>query len=468
MAELMSNSKIGGEDDFALEAIPEQARMPWSSILNVTMGIVGAMIFMQLGGEMALTYGSVNAILAMVYATAMNAVLAIILAFFAAKTGLNAGLLTRGTGYGFVGAALTSLLYASNFIVLAATEGSIMSHAVHTYLPSIPLWLIMLILGAGIIPLSLYGMKQINKFQRYSLPVYIVLLISGIVVALHKKVSTPDNWLTFSPHGQMVGGAALLTCIGIFNGIIGGQTLLTADYARFIKPKEIRFAPFIIGFVPQLGSYLIMGMVGIWFAVRFAQSDPGVYMVFVLGVGGTLYTVLTQLRINLINIYSGSLGLANFFGRIFKFTPGRVFWVIVTAGIAVVSMLSNIIAHIGVVLTFQGVSMFAWTASMLADLLVVKKVFKIGPSHVEYRRGYLRDWNPVGPIALLVGSAVGLILAISYVGTIASSISAFIAGGIAFVLHIALAMATKGKYYVVSGVRNGEGLLDEHEAPAEG
>jgi purine-cytosine permease-like protein len=456
MAELIMNSKIKEKDDFALEAVPEQYRMSWPSILNVTMGIAGAMVFMQVSGQMALTYGSMNAILAIIYATMTNGILATIFAYFAAKTGLNSNLMARGTGYGFVGAALTSLIYASNFIVLASIEGSIMAHAIHAYTPSIPVWMIMVILGLGIIPLNWYGMKQLNKFQKYSLPVYSILLVSGIVIALNMDVSTPTNWLTFLPQGQAIGGVALLTCIGIFNGIVGLQSLLTADYARFIKPKEIKFASFAVGFLPQLGSYFIMGMVGIWFAVRFAESNPGVYMVTVLGIGGAVYTVLSQLRINLINIYSGSLSLANFFSRIFRFAPGRVFWVVVTAGIAVLVMLSNVIEHIGAVLTFQGVSMFAWTASMIADLLVVKKVLKIGPSHIEYRRGFLRDWNPVGPIALLIGSVVGSYFAILQPGTISAAISAFVAGAIAFVVHIVLAVVTQGKYYDVTEAKSDE------------
>lgn len=453
MAELIMNSKTEEKDDFALEAVPEEYRMSWPRILNVTMGIAGAMVFMQVAGQMALAYGSINAILAMIYATVTNGILATILAYFAAKTGLNSNLMARGTGYGFVGASLTSLIYASNFIVLASIEGSIMSHAIHTYIPSIPLWLIMVILGLGIIPLNWYGMKQLDKFQKYSLPVYIVLLISSIILALNMDVSTPTNWLTFLPQGQSIGGVALLTCMGIFNGIVGLQSLLTADYARFIKPKEIKIASLFIGFLPQIGSYFIMGMVGIWFAIRFAESNPGVYMVTVLGIGGAVYTVLSQLRINLINIYSGSLSLANFFSKIFGFAPGRVFWVVVTAGVAVLAMLSNVIDHIGAILTFQGVSMFAWAASMIADLLIVKKVLKIGPSHIEYRQGFLRDWNPVGPVALLVGSIVGSYFAIFQPGTVFAAISAFIAGAIAFVIHILLAVVTQGKYYDVTGVK---------------
>src|SRR5213594_3903649 len=116
-------------DDFALSVVPASARLPWHRILNVTIGIAGAMIFLQVSGQMALRYGTVNAILANAYATIATGVLATTFAYFAAKSGLNSNLVARGTGYGFVGAALTSLIYASNFIVLAAIEGSIIAQA---------------------------------------------------------------------------------------------------------------------------------------------------------------------------------------------------------------------------------------------------------------------------------------------------------------------------------------------------
>src|SRR5262245_47570140 len=41
-------------EDYALSPVPPAARMSWLRILNVTVGIAGAMIFMQVSGQMAL------------------------------------------------------------------------------------------------------------------------------------------------------------------------------------------------------------------------------------------------------------------------------------------------------------------------------------------------------------------------------------------------------------------------------
>ena len=115
------------------------------------------------------------------------------------------------------------------------------------------------------------------------------------------------------PEGVQVGGQALLLCIGMQHGIMGLTALLASDYARFLKPKDIKIGSVAIGFIPQIFCFGVMGGLGIWFGVRLGEPNPGVYIVQLLGIGGVLFTMLTQLRINITNIYSGSLSLIKLF-----------------------------------------------------------------------------------------------------------------------------------------------------------
>src|SRR5699024_1749154 len=167
-------------------------------------------------------------------------VLAMGIAFFSAKTGLNANLMTRGSGYGVTGAAFTSIILAVNFIIYLSVEGSIMAHAIHSYIPSVPIWVFMIVVSLGIIPLNWYGISQLEKLQKYSLPIYLVLLVIGISIAATMEVPYTDSWLAFSPVDTQVGGLALLACIGTINGVVGSQTLLTSDYARFVKKDQLK------------------------------------------------------------------------------------------------------------------------------------------------------------------------------------------------------------------------------------
>jgi purine-cytosine permease-like protein len=445
--ETLEPRRAAETDDYAVKPVPSDARLPVANILNVTLGIAGAMVFLQIGGQMALSYGSVNAILALVYATLATGLLGTAFARVAASTGLSSNLLARGSGYGYVGAVLGSLIYASSFIVLAAIEGSIMAHAIYSFLPIIPLPLVMVAIGLMIIPLNWYGMASLNRLQKYSLPFHFLLLVSAIVMALNRPAVSIGNWLTFLPAGQRVGGISLLTCIGILNGIVGVQSILTADFARFIKAGDKKRAAILVGFVPQIASFFVMGLAGIWLTLRFGEANPGVYMVMLMAGGGAAYTVLSQLRINLINIYSSSLSLASFFSQSLHFEPGRVFWVCLSAIAALAAMLLNVLDHIGPVLNFQGVCMFAWAASMLTDIWVVKRLLGMGPREIEHDHTKLRAWNPVGICALVSGSIAGTYCALIAPNPVMTAASSFIASGVAFVVHVSLAVMTRGRFH---------------------
>src|SRR5699024_6006249 len=170
--------KMHSDDDYALEAVPENARMAWYRVVIITLGIMGAMIFPQVSGEMALELGVGNAIAALVYATIFTGLLASVLAYFAGKYGLNSSLITRGCGYGHACARVTAAFYAINFIALAAIEGSIMASAVHEYLYWLPLQAAMIILSVVNIGLNWYVIGLVERFQRFSLPIYLLLLIA--------------------------------------------------------------------------------------------------------------------------------------------------------------------------------------------------------------------------------------------------------------------------------------------------
>lgn len=455
MAEILTPTQTDVEgkeerkEDFALEKVPEHGKdMSWISLTNVTLGVATALVFMQMGSLMALGFGSINALLALIYATVVAGILGIGISYLAAKSGLNVNLMSRGGGFGFVGASITSFIYALNFIMYCAIEGAIMAYAVFEYLKVIPIWALMVFFGLAVIPFNWFGVKQLAKLQNWTLPFFLILLLFGIIKAATMGSVISGNVWTYLPENTQVGGMALLASIGIMNGLVGIMALLVSDYARFIKKEEFKIGVFAVGFIPQLVCFFIMGTIGIWFGVRMGEANPGIYFVTILGIGGAIFTILTQVRINITNLYSGSLSLANFFEHVFKFKPGRTFWVVVTAVAAIIAMLAGALDNLGPMLTFQGVFLFSWAAIIIADALVVKRLLKIGPLYYEHRSQYLYAWNPVGVISLIVASILGSIAAFGYLGVLLQSAAAFLAGLLAFVLTIVIAVITKGKFYM--------------------
>lgn len=396
---------------------------------------------------MALQFGAINAMISAVYAIIVAGILGTFIAYLSAKSGMNVNLLSRGGGFGYIGASLTSLIYASNFIMYCAFEGMILVYAIYEFFPSIPMWVYIVIFGSIVIPLNWFGIKQLDKLQKWSLPIFGVFLVTAIGVSLFITPSHSGNFLTYMPEGVQVGGTALLLCIGMQHGIMGLTALLASDYARFLKPKDMK-GTIAIGFIPQIFCYGIMGGLGIWFGVLLAEPNPGVYIVQLLGVGGVLFTLLTQIRINVTNIYSSSLSLSNFFENVVKFTPGRRFWVVVAGVIAMILMLGGIVDHLDTALTFQGVFLLSWAAVLVTDALVVKKLLKIGPAYYEARQDHLHKWNPVGVVSLIIASVLGTIAALGYMGSFLQNTAAIFAAILAAVLTVAIAVMTKGAYYI--------------------
>ena len=361
---------------------------------------------------------------------------------------MNVNLLSRGGGFGYIGASLTSFIYATNFIMYCALEGMILVAAVHEFFPAVPEWVLIVVFGSIVIPLNWFGIKQLDKLQKWSLPIFFIFLAAAIVMATRTPSLYEGTFWSYMPEGVQVGGTALLLCIGMQHGIMGLTPLLASDYARFLKPKDMKLGIFAIGFIPQIFCFGVMGGLGIWFGVRLGEPNPGVYIVLLLGIWGALFTILTQVRINITNIYSGSLSLSNFFENIFKFTPGRRFWVVVTGVASMVLMLVGIVNHLEVVMTFQGVFLLTWAAILVTDAVVVKRILKIGPGYYEARQENLHKWNPVGVWSLVIASGLGTIAALGFLGTFLQSTAAFFAAILAAILTVVIAIATKGRYYI--------------------
>src|SRR5690606_37606666 len=191
------------------------------SITNITFGIATAIFYFQMGSVMALQFGAINAIISAIYAIIVAGILGTFIAYLSAKSGMNVNLLSRGGGFGYIGASLTSFIYASNFIMYCALEGMILVAAVHAFFPSIPEWVLIVFFGSIVIPLNWFGIKQLDKLQKWSLPIFFVFLIAAIVLTFQYSSPFDTNIWTFLPNGVRIGGTALLLCMGMHHGIMG-------------------------------------------------------------------------------------------------------------------------------------------------------------------------------------------------------------------------------------------------------
>lgn len=125
-------------------------------------------------------------------------------------------------------------------------------------------------------------------------------------------------------------------------------------------------------------------------------------------VVAVVLVVLSQVKINVTNAYAGSLAWSDFFSRVFHGHPGKVRWVFLNVGIAPSPMLFGVFGVLSFVLGFYFNVATAWVGAVVADLVVNKPLFRVGPSYVGFKRAHLYQVNPVGFGSMMAGVAVSV------------------------------------------------------------
>jgi signal transduction histidine kinase/CheY-like chemotaxis protein/purine-cytosine permease-like protein len=469
------NQWVGNQtlEDYALRFTSVGARK-WSA-LKVASTALGAITFLALeaiGGSITLSYGFNNAVASILLVSVVLLLLSMPISYYSSKYGLDIDLLTRGAGFGYIGSTITSLVYASFTFIFLALEASIMALALELIF-GLPLHWGYLVSTLLVIPIVTYGITMITRFQTWTQPFWVLLQLLPISYILVNDMGSIDNWVKFQGQDQsgpefdwlMIGAASTL----LFSLVaqIGEQ----ADYARFIPPQSIAgkrswwLATILAGpgwiligaFKLLLGSFLLVLAINYGISPEQAAEPTQMYLVafsYVSQSPSTIlaltaaFVVLSQLKINVTNVYAGSIAWSNFFARLTHAHPGRVVWVVFNVVVAIILMEVGIYSALVETLGIFGIIALSWIGSMVADL-VINKPLGLSPPHIEFKRAHLYDINPVGVGAMLISMILGIIVYNGFLGIEAQAFSSFITLALTFVISPLIAWATKGRYYIV-------------------
>lgn len=462
-------------EDYALRYAPKSFRR-WSEfmVMNSALGGIAYMADFAIGGSIALAYGFSNALWAILAVASIIFLTGIPIAYYSSKYNIDMDLLTRGAGFGYYGSTLTSLVYASFTFIYFSLEGSVMAQALQLYF-HIPLAAGYLICSLAILPMVMYGMTFLSKLQMVTQPLWLVLMLGPFLAVFLKDPGAFSAWSRFA--GASASGAGFSP---IEFGLAAGVTLSLiaqigeqVDYLRFMPEKTasnrkkwwwavILAGPgwVILGAVKQLGGSFLASYIEP--AVGAVKADEPIHMytfafqsVFPGGVAAltlaTFFVLLSQIKINVTNAYSGSLSWSNFFSRVFHFHPGRVVWLFLNVGIALALMEGGVFGFLNTVLGFYSNVAVAWVGALVADLVVNKGILKISPPYIEFKRGHLYNFNPVGFGSMLIASVVSIAAFFGAFGSVLQAFSPFVSIALAFVLSPVIALLTKGRYYIARG-----------------
>ncbi|MEU6578888.1 allantoin permease [Streptomyces sp. NPDC046805] len=473
-------------EDYTLRFAPRSYRR-WTPMVVATtaLGGIAYMADFSIGAGIGLAHGTGNALVAIAVAAVVIFVTGFPLAYYGARYNIDLDLITRGSGFGYYGSVLTSVIFASFTFIFFALEGSIMAQGLKLGL-GLPLWLGYAVSTLMVIPLVVYGMKALSKLQVWTTPIWLVLMVAPLVYLISTDPGTVDRFLAY-PGAYGEGGvntASVLLGAGVCLSLIA-QIGEQIDYLRFMPPKTeantrswwtavVMAGPgwVVLGALKQaIGVFLavyILARVGPAAAPEPIQQFRGAFdammpswLVVPLAVA---LVVISQIKINVTNAYSGSLAWTNSFTRVTKRYPGRMVFVLVNLGFALALMEADMFSFLNSILGFYSNCAIAWVVTVATDIGINKYVLKLSPRTPEFRRGMLYAVNPVGVVAFVSASGLSIALYFHALGDTLQPYSPMAAAVIAFVLTPLTAIATKGRYYL----RRTDDGIDEPPLDTEG
>ncbi len=467
------NKWVGDQtvEDFALRYTAQKARR-WSAfrVGNTALGAVSFLACEAIGGSITLAFGFTNAIAAIAASGTVMFLVGLPICISATRNGVDVDLLTRGAGFGYIGSTITSLIYAMFTFILFSIEASIMSTAI-VMVVHLPLWVANIISALVVIPIAVFGVRAISQMQLWTQPIWLSLQFGPLIYLAWRGLPDFSAWTQFSGT-QGINRFSLLP-FGMAASIllsllpqIGEQV----DYLRFMPDRQntsaisrwsamlfagpgwiltgcakIAAGSFLTYLAIQRGiDWDSAAQPAIMFRIAYLEifHNPALASALML-----IFVVTCQIKINTTNAYAGSIAWSNFFSRLTHSHPGRVIWVVFNVLLALLLMEVGIFRVIQSILGLYANFAVGWMGALAADL-TINKPLGLSPPGIEFKRANLYDINPVGVGAMGLSVLISTAMSFNVFGANAHALAPFAGLIVAFVAAPAIALLTKGKYYL--------------------
>jgi purine-cytosine permease-like protein len=459
-------------EDYTLRFAPRSYRKWSTGVVGISaLGGIAYLADFAIGANVGISYGTTNALWGILIFAIVILATGFPVAYYSARYNIDLDLVTRGSGFGYYGSVVTNVIFATFTFIFFALEGSIMAQGLELGL-GIPLWMGYAVSTLIIFPLVIYGMKVLSTLQVWTTPLWLILMVAPFVYLV---VSHPESLGQFFAYAGESGKAGFdlgstLLAAGVCLSLIA-QIAEQNDYLRFMPPmtpenKRNWWTWLILAGPGWVFFGAIKQVVGLFLAVYLITNVAGsagianqpvhqfleIYQNFLPGwLAMTLAVVLvviSQIKINVTNAYSGSLAWTNAFTRVTKHYPGRLVFLGVNLLIALILMEANMFDFLNTILGFYANCGMAWVVVVASDIVFNKYLLKLSPKTPEFRRGMLYDFNPVGFGSMLIAAGLSVIAFFGGLGETLRPYSPLVAIVLGLVLPPIIAIATKGKYYL--------------------
>ena len=459
-------------EDYAFRYVPRSFRR-WSalSVGGTALGSIAFLADFSIGAAIGLEHGTTNAVLGILLASVIIFLVGFPVAFYAARYNLDLDLIARGSGFGYYGSIITTVVFAGFTCIFFALEGAIMAQGLEVAV-GIPLPLGYVISTVVVIPIVIFGMRALERLQFWTTPLWLVLALVPLIWVVFTQPETVTEFLRFTgaSDGSVSFSAVVASAAVCF--ALTPQLAEQIDYIRVMPPRTPAnstswWAAFVFsgpGWVIFSGTKQVIGLfLAVYLVTKVDPSltdravEPvkqflGMYRSllpdWVALALALILIVIAQVKINVTNAYSGSLAWSNVYTRVKKRYPGRTVFVLFNLVIALALMLLDVFSLISFVLSLYANVVMAWLVTISADIVINKHLLRLSPRFPEFRRGMLHDWNPVGLVSVGLASLLSLLCFAGMFGPEMKPFSVLIAIAVAAIATPLMAILTRGRYYL--------------------
>jgi cytosine permease len=320
-------------ENYPVARVPSKQRMPFFGVALVHMGMLTALDQFMLGAVLGHSMTYIHAFIAITGGSIIFFIATVGLGYAGMKEGMSGSLLARWCGFGRIGSVLVGLLIAISLLGWFGVQNSVFANSLDYALGHrLGFHLAATLSGLTLTFIVAFGFTALKFAARIAVPAFIVsvVYISTVILSGHSLselsiLSMHQNAITISDAITMVVGGSIVA------------SLITPDLTRYYSNGRQVFWMTTLTIIA--GEYIINGL-AIVASVMLKTSDVVTIMSEVTGGIGLLVVVFSTMRINDINLYSSSLGVAN---TVEALTKRKVSYILVTILIGVAGTILSVI-----------------------------------------------------------------------------------------------------------------------------
>jgi cytosine permease len=401
-ADERTEADIGiGRDDHAVSRMPDGERKHWFVVFLQRYGQMSALSQFLLGATLGFGMDFWQAFLALTLGAVILEVVAVFTGIAGQREGLTTSLLTRWTGFGRYGSSMLGLVITISLMGWFGVQNAVFAQGLQSLLPgAMPLWSWEVITGLVVTGIVIWGFLSMTWTAYITVPAFVLLCIYSIGKALGKE-SLGSLVASHHPGPALgIGAGATLVAGGFIVGAV-----INPDMSRFNRNARDVVVNTILGIT--LGEYTI-GLIGVLLA-HYAKTENVIGIVTTTtGAVGVLILVAATTKINDWNLYSGSLGLANFLDTAFGKRIHRAVLTLIVGAIGTLLSALGILGHFEGFLTILGVAFPPVAAIMVVDYYVLKTHRReLEATRSSGLPAWCPNWNVSGWAAWIASALVG-------------------------------------------------------------